>query len=101
MGYSHTVILFRITTNKDISFLLRLSAEQDNSCPASFRLGNKVYLYKLSSFQSSQKHPSNKGQSYFNWCLQGILIEMQTPRGDAAESLIVEQLSAGFNTSCG
>lgn len=30
-----------------------------------------------------------------------LLSEMQTPRGDAAESLIVEQLFAGFNTSCG
>lgn len=72
------------------------------NCPASFRLVTKYTSISQVHFRAHKNIQATEARVIsIDVFRVSLLSEMQTPRGDAAESLIAEQLFAGFNTSCG
>lgn len=100
--YSHTFILFRISHMKP--FLFYWGCQQNWIIPALHPLGwvTKYTCISWVHFRAHKNIQATKARVIsIDVYRVSLLSEMQTPRGDAAESLIVEQLFAGFNTSCG
>lgn len=97
-------LLFSSESQQIKTFLFYWGCQQNRIIPALHPSGwvtkytciNQVHFRAHKNIQATKARVISIGVYRVS-----LLSEMQTPRGDAAESLVVEQLSAGFNTSCG